>query len=101
MVYEIKWTSRAKESYDSNVSYLEKEWSEKEIKNFVIAVEEKVRLIAIFPELFIVTNKRKHIRKTIINKQIILFYRQQPPPLNRIELLLFWDSRRNPADLKL
>ena len=100
MAHQIKWTLRAKESYDSNISYLEKEWTEREIKNFVIAVEEKLQLVAIFPELFVTTNKRKHIHKTIINKQVVLFYRHYKT-LKHIELLLFWDSRKNPAKLKL
>ena len=100
MAYQIKWTLRAKESYDSNIAYLETEWTEREIKKFVNAVEEKLQLIAIFPELSVRTNKRKHIHKAIINKQIVLFYRPYKT-LKRIELLLFWDSRRNPAKLKL
>ena len=100
MAYEIKWTSLAKESFDDNVLYLHKEWTEREIIHFVNAVEAKLRLIAISPELFTTSNKRKHIRKTIINKQIVLFYRHSKQS-KRVELLVFWDSRRNPAKLKL
>jgi plasmid stabilization system protein ParE len=99
MAYQIKWTLRAEESYESNIAYLEAEWTDREISNFVNAVEKKLQQVAIFPEMFIRTNKRKNIRKTIINKQIVLFYRQHKK-LKHIELILFWDSRRNPKTLK-
>ncbi|MFI5196761.1 MAG: hypothetical protein ACHQD8_06705 [Chitinophagales bacterium] len=100
MAYEIKWTSRAKESYDAIIAFLEKEWTEREIKNFVNTVDEKLQLITIYPSLFVTTNKRKHIHKAIINKKVILYYRQHKL-LHRIELLLFWETIRDPAKLKL
>jgi plasmid stabilization system protein ParE len=99
MAYQIKWTPRAEESYENNIAYLDKEWTEREIKKFVIAVDEKLKLIAVFPELFIETNKRKHIHRAIINKQITLFYRKSKK-LRQVELLVFSDSRGNPSKLK-
>lgn len=100
MAYEIKWTPLASESHGQVVAYLEKEWSAREIINFVNAVEEKLQLIAIYPDLFITTNKRKHIHKVVISKQIILFYRHYKIK-NQVELLIFWDTRQNPVKLKL
>jgi plasmid stabilization system protein ParE len=100
MAYEIKWTILANESHGNIADYLINEWSEKELKNFINAVEEKLQLIAIYPDLFQRTNKRKHIHKVIISKQVILFYRKQKAK-NAIELLIFWDTRRNPTKLKL
>ncbi len=100
MAYEIKWTLRAIESYDQNIAYLQKDWTDREIAHFVNTVDEKLKLIADFPDLFIETNKRKHIRRALINKQITLFYRKSKK-LKQIELLLFWDSRSNPSILQL
>jgi len=100
MAYEIKWTLLASESHGNLVAYLEKEWSIKEVINFVNIVEEKLQLIAIYPELFITTNRRKHIHKVVISKQVILFYRHYKTK-NQIELLIFWDTRQNPSKLKL
>jgi plasmid stabilization system protein ParE len=100
MANEVKWTIRAKESFERNVAYLQAEWTDREIENFINATTEKIKLISIFPELFSATDRRKHIHKTIITKQIILFYRHYKK-LGRIELLVFWDSRSNPSNLKL
>jgi len=99
MAYEIKWTFPAAESHELIVSYLEKEWSEREVKKFINTVNEKLQLIAIFPELFLKTNKRKNIHRALIGKQTVLYYRVRKQE-KRIELMLFWDSRRNPQSLK-
>jgi plasmid stabilization system protein ParE len=100
MAHEIKWTLRAKESHDDIIKYLEKEWTEREIKRFINAVEDKLRMIDISPEIYIKTSKRKNIHKAIISKQTVLFYRYYQTK-RRIELLVFWDTRRNPTKLRL
>ncbi len=100
MAFEIKWTPRALESYMDNIAYLEREWSENEIMNFVNAVDEKIKLTALFPELFVATNRRKGIHRVVINKQVILFYRVRKA-LSQIELLLFWNTHQNPDNIKV
>lgn len=52
MAYQIKWTIPAKESHGNIADYLIKEWSEKEVKKFINIVEDKLQLIAIYPDLF-------------------------------------------------
>lgn len=99
MALEIKWTPRALESYENIVKHLEKEWSDREIAHFVIAVEEKLNGIAIFPEMFVKTNAHKNIHRAIISKQTILFYRYRKIK-RRVELVEFWDTRQNPKKLK-
>ena len=100
MAYEIRWTTRARDSHGDIVAYLEQEWTEREIINFINAVEEKLYLIAIYPDLFIKTNNKRNIHKTVISKQVVLFYRKRPSK-QQVELMLFWDTRRNPEGLKL
>ena len=100
MAYDIKWTIPGKESYDDIITYLEKEWTEREIKKFVTTANKKLKLIISNPLLFPATSKRKHIHKTVINKQVVLFYRHLKPK-QHIEILLFWNTKRNPSKLKL
>ena len=100
MAYEIKWTIRGKESFEEIIAYLEKEWTDREIRKFVTVTDQKINLIRTNPQLFAITNKRKHIHRTVINKQVVLFYRHVKLK-HQIELLLFWNSRRNPSKLKL
>ncbi len=100
MAYQIKWTIPAKDSHENIADYLIQEWSEKEVRNFINIVEDKLQLIAIYPDLFPRTNKRRNIHKVVISKQVVLFYRKHK--VKRIvELLVFLDTRRNPSKLKL
>ena len=40
MALKIKWTPEAQATFDNIVSYLEKEWSEKEIESFIGLVDK-------------------------------------------------------------
>ena len=100
MAYEIRWTTRARDSHGDIVAYLQQEWTEREIINFINAVEEKLRLIAIYPDLFIKTHNKSNVHKTVISKQVVLFYRKRPLK-QQVELMVFWYTRRNPEGLKL
>ena len=37
---KINWTNRAWRTYKSNIDYLEKAWTEKEISNFVLLADK-------------------------------------------------------------
>ena len=39
---KINWTSRAWLTYEANILYLQKEWTAKEISDFVISVDKKI-----------------------------------------------------------
>lgn len=100
MAYEIKWTIPAKESYENILAYLVKEWTDKEVKNFINIVEDKLQFITIYPDIFTRTHKRKNIHKVTLSKQVVLFYRNYQVK-QQIELLIFWDTRRNPSKRRL
>ena len=36
MAVAIQWSDQAKKTYASNIEYLEKEWTNKEIKKFIL-----------------------------------------------------------------
>lgn len=58
MAYKITWLSKARKTFDANINYLEKHWSEKEIINFVSAVDEKLDNISNHPHLGLRAIKR-------------------------------------------
>jgi len=41
MVYKVVWTPKAIESYVANMHYLERAWTEKEVKSFAALVKRK------------------------------------------------------------
>ncbi len=95
MVYKITWSVLALETYKNNIEYLEKEWSEKEVKNFVNAVLRKLTALSLQPLSGGLTNKRASLRQVVIHKRIILIYRCKT--LKReIELVRFFSTYQHP-----
>ncbi len=97
MVHKIVWSALAIKTYDHNIEYLEKEWSEKEVKNFILAVHRKLFSLSLQPQTGIITNKRRNIRKSIINKRIMVIYRHKPQK-KEIEIVRFFNTYQRPLD---
>ena len=93
---KISWTPEARFSYFSILDYLQDKWGKKEIQNFVDITESVIRQLQKNPAMF-KRSKKKNIHIGLISKHTSLFYRVTP---NEIQLLTFWDNRRNPSQLK-
>lgn len=99
MVKEVVWTNKASDSYWKVIEYLEKEFGNKVVSDFVTAVHDKVELISSNPLLFRKSDSQKNIFITVIHKRLTLTYRYRPRK-KRIELLVFWGTRQNPSRLR-
>lgn len=97
MALVILWTPEAENTYNNIIKYLEVEWSEKEVQNFIRESNNVLRQIAEFPNMF-KASKKKDIRIGLITKQNSLIYRVKN---KEIQLLSFWDNRQDPDKLKL
>ena len=100
MVYKVTWSNLAVETYISNIEYLETAFTDKEVSRFINTVKRRIVLIAANPKLGSLTNKRKNIRKTVIHRRLILFYRSKHK-LMEIELVRFWGTRQHPRRRRL
>ncbi len=98
MALRIRWTPEAEENFASIIIYLEKEWSEKEIRKFAQKTQKVIHQISSNPKLFKASGKEE-IRKAVITKQTSLFYCSDETA-NLITLLSFWDNRKNPKQQK-
>lgn len=98
MALKIRWTPEAEENFSSIIDYLEREWSEKEIRKFAQKTQKIITQIANHPGMFKALG-RDEIRKAVITRQTSLFY-QIDEKANLITLLAFWDNRKNPESLK-
>jgi plasmid stabilization system protein ParE len=95
MVQEVIWSPEAVDTYVAILEYLEKEWSEKEVKNFIARVNEKLDLLKQQPLLGRASGKKKGTYRTLINYRITLFYHYR---INKkqLELVTFWNNLQNP-----
>ncbi len=92
MDYEIVWLPDAEERFDAIIQYLKQQWSDKEVKDFVDYTNHVIRLIQLNPTLFKKSTKRG-IREVLISSHNLLLYRIVG---NEIQLITFFDNRRNP-----
>ena len=99
MVCEIIWSSFAIKTYIDNINYLQLEWTDREVANFIQATHRKLNLLSNFPNAGIATNKRIGLRKTIVVKRILLIYRYKPRK-HTIELVQFFNTWQNPIKMK-
>jgi plasmid stabilization system protein ParE len=88
----VKWTPMADASFDDNIEYLRREWSAKEVSNFVKQTMETIKIISAFPAGF-VQDEAFGFRKAKINIIVSMIYLEKE---NHIELLYFWNNRKNP-----
>jgi plasmid stabilization system protein ParE len=96
--YRIIWTDEAYKNLQHIIDFLEKSWTEKEIRKFVRLLDKQLVLITKNPALYPYSKKSRHIHKSVLTKQITLYYRVVETD---IYLVTLFDSRQNPDKLKL
>lgn len=94
--YKILWTKHALTELNETISYLEANWSEKEIKKLFLQLEKTLQLIAFNPFLFQESKKKSGVRRAVILKLNSLFYRVKD---NKIEILSFFANRKKASKL--
>lgn len=61
--YNILWTDHAIRELEETITYLNKNWTEKEIKHLAIKIEETLELIALNPNLFQSSDIKKMLKE--------------------------------------
>ena len=98
MALVARWSKEAEDTFDEIIKYLESNWTEKEIQNFVGSANKVIEQIEKNPYQFKASRFHK-IRKALITKHISLFYFVNEAD-KVIELYAFWDNRQNPKKLR-
>jgi len=95
-IYEIRWSEEAVKNLNNIFDYLEKNWSEKEIKKFAQKLEKCINIIRTTPFAFPLSEIMK-IRRIVINRQITMYYEVAS---NVIYIITLFDTRQNPKKIK-
>jgi hypothetical protein len=96
MVKEIRWTQESIDTFNKTIQYLQKEWTEKEVSNFIQASERVIGFIAEYPGMFRKTSKR-NVHEALITPHNLLIYKVYS---SQIALITFWDTRQHPRRKK-
>jgi plasmid stabilization system protein ParE len=68
MALKIVWTVRAAQGFDRIIKYLEEQWTEKEVKNFVKEANVFFELLKEHPGILQMSSQRKNIHRGPINQ---------------------------------
>lgn len=96
--YKIYWTDHAIHELTDTFTYLEENWTEKELKNLAIAIEKTISLIALNPFIFQSSQRYPHFRRAVILQFNTMYYRLTD---NTVEILSFFSNRQHPRKRKL
>lgn len=95
--YKVIWMDEALENVDGIVSYLDSQWSQKEVDAFLEKLRNREMLIAIHPKAFRLTG-RKNVRASVLSSHITLFYTIESDPVH-IRIQSVFDTRQDPDKL--
>lgn len=96
--YKLFWTPRADRELDEVISYLEENWTDKEIQNLALKLDDVLEIIANNPYVFQVSDLRLDVRRAVVAKYNSLYYRINN---DSIEILSFYNNWKNPKKRKL
>lgn len=74
MDYKIFWSDESLKNLEDILTYLETEWTEKEIKIFKKKLGNQIDLIAQNPKIFPESQFHPNLRKAVLSKHNTVFY---------------------------
>jgi plasmid stabilization system protein ParE len=96
MALKIIWSDEAKESLATILTYLQKNWTEKELSSFVKIVEKQLSIISAKPRTYKKSEKLLGTRECLLSKHNSLFYIVDK---NDLHIVTLWDNRQEPGRL--
>ena len=90
-------TDKAKINIINIFDYLELKWNLKVKTKFAFKLNEMIKLIKINPDIFIISEKNKRLRKCVVTKQSTLYYSFDS---NQIIIVSLFDTRQDPKKIK-
>ena len=99
IVSGIQWTNKAKITFNNLILYLQKEWTEKEVTQFINRTQQVLNTLKRYPEMCRPSQSRKNVRIAILDKHTQMIYHFKPRKTT-IVILLFWNPKQNPDKFK-
>jgi plasmid stabilization system protein ParE len=96
--YKIIWSDTALNGLKSIISYLERNWTEKEIKHVAQKLEKTLDLIQKNPNLFPTSSRKSDVKRSVISKQVSLYYSFDNQAIYIVNIT---DNRMDPGNIKL
>lgn len=98
MALDILWSPRAIDNFSGVLKYLEENWNEFIVKDFVGRTNKVIALISMHPQMFRHISNGNATREAVITKHNLLLYRIHK---NQILIIAVFDTRQHPRKNKL
>jgi plasmid stabilization system protein ParE len=95
--YKLSWSAESDRRVAEIIVYTRKEWTEKEVGNFLDQLKKFETIVLRFPRIYPESQIKKGYRKAIISKQNSIIYKVDK---NVIRILTVFDNRQDPGRLK-
>ena len=93
----LNWEKVALNTYIEEINFILLKWNNKEVQNFKDLVDENLERLIKNPKIGVLI-KKNNFYSLMISKQTTLYYKVSESD-KRIDLLVFWNNLKNPADL--
>lgn len=100
MDYDIIWTSKAQLTFGEICDYIYSFFGGKALEVFIVRTEVFIEVIQKSPTIFKKFETRPNVRHGFLHQNTTLFYKIDQDK-KRVYLLLFWDNRQNPINIRL
>jgi plasmid stabilization system protein ParE len=95
--FKIFWAEESVQNLESILDYLSQKWTEKEVVKFKKILSRQIHLIEQYPTIFPVSEYRPQLRKAVLSKQTIVFYKVQD---HFIYIVYLFNTMQNPEKVK-
>jgi len=96
--FRIRWTDNALKELEETFTFLETNWTEKELRKLSNALDKTLNLISQNPYIFQSSDFKKDIRRAVILSLNSLYYRIKDQD---VEILSFFSNKQKPTKRKL
>lgn len=97
MALEIVWSDEANQQLDEIIAHFEEYWTEKEISNFFIRLEEGLAAIKESPHRYNNSLRKPGTKEFVLSPHTTIFYTYDT---SHLYILLLWPNRRDPQGLE-
>jgi plasmid stabilization system protein ParE len=96
MKLPIVWTLKALRTYTALINFWQQAYPEQVVDGFYQQVEASLQRLSHMPHLYATAKHRPSVRRCIVNPNTVIYYRVTR---HAVELLVFFDTRQDPAAL--
>lgn len=93
MIFEIKFTPEAEQTFDSVSEQINSRWGAKVLVDFENKMLKSISIISKNPLIHPIIFKQSEIRSCVLHKNCSMLYRVVE---NVVEIICFWDNRQEP-----